>query len=160
MNKWELEYFAGYSARLERMHGMLLGRFDKAAAGLQFMAGMTICVDIANTKWAGGLMAILSVATFVLQPGTKAAEALNQARAYQAFVMRVKSLGIGQAREEFAGIQTGDSVVLGALCNAAEYGELVRLGATPPFQLSIRERILAWLGGDLPKRPLGQPQSV
>ena len=158
MNKWELEYWTGYSARLERMHAVLLGRFDKLASGLQFIAGMTICADIANTKWAGALMAVLSVATFTLQPGTKAAEATNQARAYQSFGLRIKSLSIVDAREQFAKIQEGDSPVLGALCSAAEYGELLRLGATPPFRLSRRERILAWLGGDLPQLP--RPASV
>jgi hypothetical protein len=151
VNKWELEYWAGYSLRLERMHSVLLGRFDKLVCGIQFLAGMVIFADIASTKWAGAFMAILSVATFILQPGNKAAEAGNQAKRYQAFRLQIKSMPLTDARQEFAKIQESDSAVLGALCNAAEFGELVRLGASPPFKLSTREKCLAWFAGDLPR---------
>lgn len=97
-------------------------------------------------------MAILSVATFISQPGNKAAEAANQAKQYQAFRLHIKSMPLTEAQEEYAKIQAGDSAVLGALCNAAEFGELVRLGASPPFKLSIREKCLAWFAGDLPRQ--------
>lgn len=157
MSKWEVKYQAGYSARLERMHSTILGRLDKTASGIQFLAGMTVFADLASTRIAGAVMAVLSVATFIWQPGNKAAAAENQAKQYQSLYSRIETLSVVAARQEFAKIQESDSAVLGALCHAAEYGELIRLGADLPFKLTIREKCLAWLAGDLPKSVARKP---
>lgn len=97
-------------------------------------------------------MVVLSSAyTLVYQPGSKAALADLQKRQYESLCARMTSLSDDDLRDAYAKVQENDSAEVGALCDAAYNGELIRLGHPPKHDLSRREKILAWIAGDLPR---------
>lgn len=137
------------------MTSTLLGRIDRGASFITLFLGASVFADVPH--WlqyaiATGLCAT-TVYVIVFQPGACALKAAAQQSAYEDLNAKSGALPDDELSREFAAIQKQDSSVLGALHNAAHVGECIRLDREPNITLSWRERVIAWLAGDLPRAP-------
>jgi hypothetical protein len=151
----ELIFQLGYSARLERMTSTLLGRIDRGTSFAQLFLGASVFANVPN--WLQYLIATslcgITIFVIVYQPAVKQMLAAAQRDAYDGLLAKSKLLSDTEISEQLVTIQKQDSAVLGALCNPAHVGECIRLDREPNVSLNRHERVMAWLAGDLPRLP-------
>ncbi|MGF6936832.1 hypothetical protein OKW41_005994 [Paraburkholderia sp. UCT70] len=155
MERDELLFQLGYSARLERMTSTLLGRIDRGTSFAQLFLGASIFANGPN--WLqyviATLLCAITVFVIVYQPAVKQMLAAAQRDAYDCLLVKARDLPDAEISEQLVAIQKQDSAVLGALCNPAHLGECIRLDREPNVTLDRHERLVAWLAGDLPRLP-------
>lgn len=155
MERDELIFQLGYSARLERMTSTLLGRIDRGTSFAQLFLGAAVFANVPN--WLQYLIATLlcaiTVFVIVYQPAVKQMLAAAQRDSYDGLLAKSKFLSDTEISEQLVAIQKQDSTVLGALCNPAHLGECIRLDREANVTLDTHERLVAWLAGDLPRSP-------
>jgi hypothetical protein len=151
MNRADIEFNVGYSCRLEKMTASLWGRVDKLLSLVQVCLGASAFTEIANLHVIGCTIVVLSVYSLVYQPGSKGALAELQKRQYESLSARMHGLSDDELAAQYAKVQECDSPEIGALCDVAYNGELIRLGQPPKHVLSLREKAMAWMAGDLPR---------
>jgi len=153
VNRDELIFQLGFSARLERMTSTLLGRIDRGTSFAQLFLGAAVFANGPN--WVQNsiatLLCAITVFVIVYQPAVKQMLAATQRDAYDSLHAQSASLSDEQISEQLLAIQRQDSAVLGALYNPAHFGECIRLNREPNVTLNRHERLIAWLAGDLPR---------
>lgn len=150
MTRDDLMFQIGYSIRLEKMQAMLLGRVDRASSFMQLLLGAAVVTN-AMPVLTGIAVAALAAFSFVNQPGAKSTQALLQKQRYEKLQAIAPEMEDAELRKQFAEIQETDSQVLGSLLHVAQYGEEVRVGAKPNFELTWFEKWIGRLAGDLPR---------
>lgn len=155
MERDELIFRLGYSARLESMTSTLLGRIDRGTSFAQLFLGASVFAN--GPSWLQYVIATLlcgiTVFVIVYQPAVKQMLAAAQHDAYECLLTKSKLLSDEDIAEHLVAIQKQDSAVLGALCNPAHVGECIRLEREPNVRLNRHERLIAWMAGDLPRLP-------
>src|SRR5437868_2040846 len=115
MSRSNIEFYVGYSCRLEKMSSSLWGRIDKAISLFQVCLGASAFTSVTNLKVVGCLVVLSSAYTLVYQPGSKAALADLQKRQYESLCARMTSLSDDDLSDAFAKVQENDSSEVGAL---------------------------------------------
>lgn len=142
-----------YSIRLEKMTCTLSSRVDRWSTLIQLFLGAAVFAKSEYQQAIGVTVALLAMISFVWQPGVKAAQAKRLKNNYEALLAREQDLNDEQLYAEFTSIQSDDSDEIGALCNVAHVAEEIAAGQKPSLDLTLREKVVAWCAGDLPRKP-------
>ncbi|EAR6586705.1 hypothetical protein EW272_26270 [Salmonella enterica] len=150
MTRDDMIFDVNYSYHLEKMYFTILTRLDKAITTLLIVLGFSVFAPFMNIFAFGVGVAFLSVMQLVYQYGQAAGLSKEQMRQYRRLLVEIDSLSDDELRDRFIKIQDADSVPWQSLMTAAFIRASTQLGRECTKELSTRERITAWLAGDLP----------
>ncbi|EKO1024283.1 hypothetical protein PX617_004466 [Salmonella enterica subsp. enterica] len=150
MTRDDMIFDVNYSYHLEKMYFTILTRLDKAITTLLIVLGFSVFAPFMNIFAFGVGVAFLSVMQLVYQYGQAAGLSKEQMRQYRRLLVEIDSLSDDELRDRFIKIQDADSVPWQSLMTAAFIRASIQLGREYTKELSTRERITAWLAGDLP----------
>lgn len=148
-----------YSFQLETMQATLCNRLDRCFAFVQIILGSVIWASYSFLPphilpLLGAIITVISVAGFALQPGRTAILCDIQARKMKALLSVPHDLPDEDLRVAFLKTEEGDNPVFGILRDAAYKRALTALGYASDAKLitlTLAEKIVAWMAGDLPK---------
>lgn len=150
MTRDDMIFDVNYSYHLEKMYFTILTRLDKAITTLLIVLGFSVFAPFMSIFAFGVGVAFLSVMQLVYQYGQAAGLSKEQMRQYRRLLVEIDSLSDDELRDRFIKIQDADSVPWQSLMTAAFIRASIQLGREYTKELSTRERITAWLAGDLP----------
>ncbi|MMS79820.1 hypothetical protein D9O31_25810 [Salmonella enterica] len=150
MTRHDMIFDVNYSYHLEKMYFTILTRLDKAITMLLIVLGFSVFAPFMNIFAFGVGVAVLSVMQLVYQYGQAAGLSKEQMRQYRRLLVEIDSLSDDELRNRLMKIQDADSVPWQSLMKAAFKRACIQLEIEDDKKLTIRERITAWLAGDLP----------
>lgn len=145
-----LEFGVYYSLTLCEMHARFWGRADKWLSFLQIALGSAVFASVGDTMVFGGLLVAMTAFTFVWQPGVTAMKFAMQRQKYQELAHKMVKLSDEELSAAISDISENDPSEFGLLTNPAEARASIRMRGSPNIELTIWEKIMAWLAGDLP----------
>jgi hypothetical protein len=157
--KHELLFAIHYAIRLEKMTANLMGRLDRVSSFVQLLLGAAVFADSPYQKLIGIILVLTSMFAFVWQPAGKAAQARSQKQEYERLLVAASSMAEDALATSIQEVRAKNSDEIGALCTAAHIGVEISMGLVQSVRLSPREKIVAWLAGDLPRSPAGHGSS-
>lgn len=150
MTRHDMIFDVNYSYHLEKMYFTILTRLDKAITMLLIVLGFSVFAPFMNIFAFGVAVAVLSVMQLVYQYGQAAGLSKEQMRQYRRLLVEIDSLSDDELRNRLMKIQDADSVPWQSLMKAAFKRTCIQLEIEDDKKFTIRERITAWLAGDLP----------
>jgi len=152
MTRHELVFDLTYSYHLEKMYSVLTGRIDRAITFIIIAVGFSVFTNLYSHAWFGALIAGLSVGQVVYQFGRYSGISEDQSRKYLLLKSEADEIDDAELNQRFKSLQSQDSSAWGVFSAPAYKRACIVLGLedqTP--KLTVREKIFAWLAGDLPK---------
>jgi len=143
-----------YSFQIEAMHATLYNRVDKFLTFAQIILGSAIFADYGSLPIFGALVAVISIGSFIWQPGKAAILHEIQSKKMKLLVSKPSSVSDEELHSDYLIAQETDNSMLGLLRDAAHKRTLISFGRfteANEIKLSLIEKIVAWLSGDLPK---------
>ncbi|KMK43642.1 hypothetical protein [Pluralibacter gergoviae] len=143
-----------YSFHIEAMQATLYNRIDKLLTFAQILLGSAIFASYGSLPLFGALVAVISVASFVWQPGKAAMLCDIQSKKMKELIGKPVSFSDGELHSSYLKAQEGDNPTLGLLRDPAHKRALIAVGRSSEAKaiaLSLPEKVAAWLAGDLPK---------
>lgn len=146
-----LEFAVFYSVALCEMHARFWGRTDKWLNFLQIALGSAVFASVGDTMVFGGLLVGMTAFTFVWQPGVTAMKFTMQHQKYQALLYKMSALDDAELSRSLLEIGENDQPELGLLTHAAELRAHIRMSKSTDIRLTLAEKLMSWLAGDLPR---------
>lgn len=143
-----------YSFHIETMQETFYSKLDRYITFIQIILGSAIFASFGSTPLLGAIVTVISVASFVWQPGKTAMLCSIQARKMKMLLNKAPDLSDEELRAAFINAEEGDNPTLGLLRDVAYKRALIALGYSSEAEsitLTTSEKIAAWFAGDLPK---------
>lgn len=152
--RYETEFDIHHNEYLEKYQRTFWGRVDRLVIFLQIFLSTMVFANIAGSPYYGALMAALTIGAFVYSPAKKVTLAEQQIGRYIHLRLNMASLSDDELLKQFETISQHDSEIMGVFFPAAYLRAAIREGldisdVTP---LTTWQKIMAWLGGDLPTK--------
>ncbi|MCW2103745.1 UNVERIFIED_ORG: hypothetical protein M2402_000891 [Rahnella aquatilis] len=143
-----------YSFHIETMQATLFNRLDRLLTFAQILLGSAIFASYGNIPLFGAIVAVISVTSFVWQPGKAAMLCDIQSKKMKELISKPDSFSDLELHAAYTKAEETDNPTLGLLRDAAYKRTLIALGRNSEsllIELTFLEKITAWLSGDLPK---------
>ncbi|AIJ10563.1 MULTISPECIES: hypothetical protein [Edwardsiella] len=154
MTRDELLFSIRYSFYIEKMHAILYARLDRLLTFVQITLGSAIFATYGSAPLFGAVIAVISIASFVWQPGKTAMLHEIQAKQMKALITMPDSVSDADLHAAYVKVEEGDNPTLGMLRDPAYKRALISLGRSSEsaaIKLNMSEKVAAWFSGDLPK---------
>ncbi|WP_446469252.1 hypothetical protein [Xenorhabdus stockiae] len=153
MSRSDIIFDINYSFYLENLYGTLMGRIDKLISIVLIVLGGSAFSPFGNLFVFGALVAVISSAQFIYQPGRSAGISDEQAKKYRQLITFEPTLTDEELAQRFSEVQSLDSKPWGVLQSAAYKRACIRLGLVDETAaLTKLESIWSWIAGDLPPK--------
>ncbi|MEZ7296877.1 hypothetical protein [Enterobacter cloacae] len=150
MSRDDYKFYIHYSYVLEKMNYTLLTRIDKLITLVLIVLGFSVFAPYSNLFVFGLFVAVLSVLQLVYQFGQEAGISKEQARHYKRLLIESDALSDEQLQARYLKIQDTDSNPWKSLERAAFIRSCIFDRVTTKYDLTTKEKIIAWCAGDLP----------
>lgn len=143
-----------YSFHIETMQATLYNRLDRLMSLAQIMLGSAIFAAYGSLPLFGAVVACISAASFVWQPGKAAMLCEVQAKKMKELISKPSDFSTEELHAAYLKAEEGDNPTLGLLRDAAYKRTLIVLDRSKEasaIRLSLPEKVTAFLAGDLPK---------
>ncbi|HAX5209050.1 TPA: hypothetical protein JZG45_003902 [Escherichia coli] len=143
-----------YSFHIETMQETFYNRLDRCFIFIQIILGSAIFASFGSLPLLGAIVTVISVASFVWQPGKTAILCSMQARKMKTLINKAPDLSDEELRAAFINAEESDNPTSGLLRDAAYKRALIALGYSSEavsITLTMSEKMAAWFAGDLPK---------
>ncbi|MDE9537256.1 hypothetical protein [Xenorhabdus bovienii] len=153
MSRNDIIFDINYSFYLENLFGTLMGRIDKFISITLIVLGGSVFSPFGNLFIFGALVAVISAAQFIYQPGRGAGISDEQAKKYRQLITLEPTLTDEELTRRFYEVQSLDSKPWGVLRSPAYKRASIRLELVDnTAALTKLESIWAWIAGDLPPK--------
>ncbi|WP_417536306.1 hypothetical protein [Methylophaga sp.] len=152
MNRHEALFHLHHNETLEKYTSTFWARVDKFIIFMQLFLSSMVFADVSGTMAYGAALTILTLFSVVYSPSTKANQANAQNMRYVRVRMNKDKMTDEQLNTELESLAEFDSDVLGCFFNPAHWRSAIYLDLEVKNiePLTKLEKIMAWLGGDLP----------
>lgn len=150
MTRDDYKFYIHYSYVLEKMNYTLLTRIDKLITLMLIVLGFSVFAPYSNLFIFGLFVAVLSVLQLVYQFGQEAGMSKEQARHYKRLLIESDTLSEDQLQARYLKIQDTDSNPWKSLERAAFIRACIFAGVPIKYDLTTKEKFIAWCAGDLP----------
>ncbi|EAC0780288.1 hypothetical protein RKT29_002062 [Salmonella enterica subsp. enterica serovar Lome] len=154
MNRQNCIFDAMYSYHLEKMFCTITGRIDRLITFVIILSGCSVFASVSGYMWFGAIVAALSICLVVFQFSRASGAAEEHAREYLTLITDEPELTDEALLARFKRLQASDSSTWSVLNSAAYLRSCIALGLPIPedaSELSVTEKIMSWLAGDLPR---------
>lgn len=152
MERYEIEFDVRYAYSLENYTETFNRRLHQAITFFQLFFSSIVFASVSGSALYGGVVVILTIVAFIIDPSKKSFEAQRQVLALNNLLNKMDSLSDNELHNEYKSIIKDGSSILGAFKNPAFNRASIRQGSFDAvLSLSTYESIMAWVGGDLPK---------
>ncbi|WP_416778172.1 hypothetical protein ACNFJN_08260 [Xenorhabdus budapestensis] len=161
MSRNDIIFDINYSFYLENLFGTLMGRIDKFISITLIVLGGSVFSHFGNVFIFGFLVAVISAAQFIYQPGRASGISDEQAKKYRQLITIEPTLADEELTRRFSEIQSLDSKPWSVLQSAAYKRASIKLGLEDKTAALTRpESIWAWIAGDLPPKGESSPKDA
>ncbi|WP_417883592.1 hypothetical protein [Vibrio rumoiensis] len=152
--RYKIEFDIHHNECLEKYQCIFWGRIDRLIIFLQIFLSTMVFADMSGTPYYGALMAALTIGAFVYSPSKKVTLADQQLEHYVRLRLHMTNLDDNELINRFEAVSQNDSEVMGVFFPAAYWRVAIREGLDTSKipQLTIWQKFMAWLGGDLPTK--------
>lgn len=154
MTRDTIVFHIRYSFHIETMHATFYNRLDKLLTFSQILLGSVIFATFGNLALLGAMVTVLSIISFVWQPGKAGLLYEIQSKKMKELITKPSTFSDAELHAAYIKAEETDNPILGLLRDAAYKRTLIALGRSAEssaIKLSLLETIAAWFAGDVPK---------